>query len=166
MPPKFKIPELRSVVCPYLIVESVESEINFLKDVFDAEVIESVKQPDGFINHGEVRIGDSSVMMGKSNSRFPKTESMIYVYVGNADTAYKKALEAGAQSVMPPEDRFYGNREGGVKDQQGNIWWIAQFLRKVSREEIEKTMNVEKENIILERLKKQGLPGEIITKFE
>ena len=31
--------------------------------------------------------------------------------------------------------------------------------------EIEKAMNIEKENIILERLKKQGFPVEIITKF-
>jgi hypothetical protein len=31
--------------------------------------------------------------------------------------------------------------------------------------ETEKAMNIEKENIILERLKKQGFTGEIITKF-
>ena len=29
----------------------------------------------------------------------------------------------------------------------------------------EKAMIIEKENIILERLKEQGFPGEIITKF-
>jgi hypothetical protein len=36
---------------------------------------------------------------------------------------------------------------------------------KKNDKEIEKAMNIEKERIILERLKKQGFPMEIITKF-
>ena len=43
------------------------------------------------------------------------------------------------------------------------IWGVS--LMKKNDKEIEKMMNVEKENIILERLKKQGFPVEIITKF-
>jgi len=36
---------------------------------------------------------------------------------------------------------------------------------KINDKEIEKAMNIEKEKIILERLKKQGFPMEITTKF-
>lgn len=36
---------------------------------------------------------------------------------------------------------------------------------KKNDKEIEKAMNIEKERIILERLKKQEFPMEIITKF-
>lgn len=133
-------PEGRSAVCPFLMVDSVEKELEFLKKVFGAEVIESVKLPDGFISHAEVKIVDSSIMMGRATPKFPRTSSMVYVYVSDADSVYKKALENKAESIMPPEDRFYGIREGGVKDEQGNTWWIAKFLRKVPQEEIQKAM--------------------------
>ena len=134
------VPEGNSVVSPYLIVESIEKQADFIKKVFGSSLSESAKQPDGQIMHAEVNIGNTTIMLGKSNERFPPAPGMMYVYVKNADDVYKKALNNGAVSLMPPEDRFYGNREGGVKDPQGNTWWIAQFQRKVSPEEIEKGM--------------------------
>ncbi len=33
---------------------------------------------------------------------------------------------------------FYGDRNGGVKDPAGNIWWIATHIEDVSPEEMEK----------------------------
>jgi PhnB protein len=121
-----------------MILNSVEEQLEFFKKVFDAEIKDSVKQSDGLIMHAEIRIGDSSIMMGRANENFPSNQSMVYVYVDDADAAYKKAIEYGAKSLMEPEDRFYGNREGGVMDTQGNTWWIAQFIKDVSAGEIEK----------------------------
>jgi PhnB protein len=123
-------PEGSSVVSPYLIVVSVEEEIEFFRKVFDAELLDSAKQEDGLIIHAEVRIGDSSVMMGRANENFPPVQSVLYIYVENADAVYRKAVEFGGISVMEPEDRIYGNREGGVTDTQGNTFWIAQYLKR------------------------------------
>jgi PhnB protein len=133
-------PEGSSVVSPYLIVKSVEDQLDFLTKVFNAEIADTAKHPDGFIMHAEVKIKDSTIMIGGANEKFPAFQSMIYVYVDDADIVYRKALENGAESVMEPEDRFYGNREGGVKDPQGNTWWIAKFLKRLSKEEIDKAM--------------------------
>jgi PhnB protein len=127
-------PEGTSVVSPYLILKSVEDQIGFLTKVFNAEVVDSVKESEGHIMHSEVRIGGSTIMMGRANEKFPPNQSMIYVYVDDVDSAYRKALESGAKSAAKPEDKFYGNREGGVVDTQGNTWWIAQYMRKVSKE--------------------------------
>jgi uncharacterized glyoxalase superfamily protein PhnB len=38
---------------------------------------------------------------------------------------YRRALDAGAESVSPPRDRSYGERNAGVKDPTGNLWYIA-----------------------------------------
>ena len=43
----------------------------------------------------------------------------------DADAAYQRALDAGATSLEAPVDQFYGDREAGVKDPTGNVWWIA-----------------------------------------
>jgi PhnB protein len=49
------------------------------------------------------------------------------LYVRDVDGAYKRALEAGASSLAPPEDRPYQERAAGLKDSFGNIWYIATY---------------------------------------
>lgn len=46
--------------------------------------------------------------------------SAIYLYVNDTDTTYRRALQAGATSLMEPADQFYGDRNAGVKDPVGN----------------------------------------------
>ncbi len=119
-----------STVCPYLIVASVEKQIEFLKEVFRAEVKgDYISQTDQYITHGEVRIGDTVVMIGRGNSQYPNRVGMNYVYVENADEVYKRAIQCGAASVMEPVDQVYGDRSGGFIDPQGNEWWVGQRLK-------------------------------------
>jgi PhnB protein len=37
---------------------------------------------------------------------------------------------------MPPQDMFYGDRHGGVRDSNGNEWWFATHIEDVSPEEM------------------------------
>lgn len=149
--PNDPAPEGYPTVVPYLMVNSVEKEMEFLKYVFHAEPLEELKQEDGSIMHSEVRIGSAIIMMGKAKDNFPTRESMNYVYVENADEVYVRALKFGATSIMEPGDRFYGNREGGFTDPSGNQWWIAQTLEILPKEEMEKRLSeMQKPEIKLE----------------
>jgi PhnB protein len=51
-----------------------------------------------------------------------------YLYVDDAPAALQKALDAGATLEMKVADMPYGDRQGGVRDPAGNIWWISQRL--------------------------------------
>jgi len=130
------VPEGYHTVTPYLVVEGVPRLIDFLKAAFDAVEIERVPGPDGKISHAEVRIGDSVVMMGEASGEWKPMPTMIYLYVSDADASYKRALDAGATSLMEPMDQFYGDRNGGVKDPCGNQWWVATRKENVSPEEL------------------------------
>jgi uncharacterized glyoxalase superfamily protein PhnB len=129
-------PEGFHTVTPYLIVEGVAGLIDFLKQAFGAEEIERMASPDGGIAHAEVRIGDSIIMMGEPRDEWKPMPGSIYLYVDDTDAAYKRALEAGATSLMEPADQFYGDRNGGVKDPSGNHWWIATHIEDVAPEEM------------------------------
>jgi len=126
-----------SSVCPYLMVESVEKQLDFLMVVFNAEIKEQLKSEDGIIQHGEVTIGDTVIMIGKSRDAWPASVGANYVFVESTDQVYTRAIRYGASSIMEPGDRFYGIREGGVKDAQGNTWWIAQMIEKLSEDEMQ-----------------------------
>lgn len=77
--------------------------------------------------HCELRIGDSMIMMGGGvpAGRMRARPAALHVYVDDADAAYQRALEAGAESLGAPADRPYGERAGFVKDPTGNEWYIA-----------------------------------------
>jgi hypothetical protein len=51
------------------------------------------------------------------------------------------ALEAGATSIMQPTDQFYGDRSASIKDQFGNIWYVATHIEDLSSEELTKRMD-------------------------
>ena len=74
--------------------------------------------------HAEVTIGDSKLMIGGYES-VEEIPTALHLYVPDADAVYQRALEAGATSLEEPVDQFYGDREAGVKDPTGNVWWIA-----------------------------------------
>ena len=59
------------------------------------------------------------------------------MFVGDVDDAYGRALGAGAAALRAPADRFYGNREAGVVDPLGNLWWLAQVVERVPRDELQ-----------------------------
>jgi len=132
------IPDGYHTVTPYLTVQGVPKLIDFLTQAFEAQEIERMTQPDGTIGHAEVRIGDSVVMMGEARDEWKPMPSGIYLYVNDTDAVYKRALQAGATSIMEPADQFYGDRSAGVKDSSGNHWWIATHKEDVPPAELKK----------------------------
>ncbi|MBP2426773.1 VOC family protein [Bradyrhizobium elkanii] len=53
--------------------------------------------------------------------------TFLYVYVENADEAYRRAIAAGAESIEPPADTPYGDRRATVRDSWANVWQIATY---------------------------------------
>jgi uncharacterized glyoxalase superfamily protein PhnB len=130
------IPEGYHTVNPYLTVEGADKFIDFLKQAFGAEEVERFPRPDGKIGHAEVRIGDSIIMLGDAGGECKATSTAIYLYVSDTDDTYKRALNAGAVSLMEPANQFYGDRNANVKDSFGNLWFIATRVENVSPEEL------------------------------
>jgi len=67
-------------------------------------------------------------MVSDAGERFAATRASYYLYVDDADASVARALGAGGTLIMPVADMPYGDRQGGVADAGGNIWWISQRL--------------------------------------
>jgi PhnB protein len=115
-------------VTPYLVAADGEALLRFAKEALGAEETLRSIGPAGGI-HGEVRIGDSMLMIGGGipNREFKGKPNVmaLHVYVEDTDAAYEKALAAGAVSIGAPQDHEYGERGASVKDFAGNFWYIA-----------------------------------------
>ncbi|MCB0725283.1 MAG: VOC family protein [Ignavibacteriae bacterium] len=132
------IPGYYQRVIPYLIVKGASDLMEFLKTTFNAEETERITIPDGTVAHGEVKIGDSTIMLSEATEKYKENPTMLYIYIEDVDSTYKKALDAGATSIQEPWNEYYGDRICMVKDASGNSWAIASHIEDVPPDEMQK----------------------------
>jgi PhnB protein len=140
------IPQGYHTITPSLVVREAEKAIEFYKKALGADETLRMPGPDGRIMHAELRIGDSMIMlsdeMPSMGSKSPKayggTPVGFYVYVENVDAAWKRAVDVGANPVMPLADMFWGDRTGCLEDPFGHRWWLSQHVADPTPEEIRK----------------------------
>ena len=117
-----KIPAQYTRLMPYLIIPDAAGFIIFMKEVFGAEEQRIVPRSEGVIMHGELRIGDAVIMLADVTPEFIARPAGIFIYVDDVADTYKKAIAAGAVSLMEPVQMPYGFT-CGFKDRFGNDWW-------------------------------------------
>ena len=132
------IPEGYHTITPYLSVKDARGFMDFLTKALGAEEIYTSHTEDGNVMHAEIKIGDSMMMISEAGEKNPATNGNFYLYVTDTDAAYKKAVGAGAISIMEPADQFYGDRTAGVKDSFGYNWWFGTHVEDVSPEEMDR----------------------------
>ena len=129
-----------------LIVKDGRKAIDFYKRVFGATETMFMADSDGNLMHAEIRIGDSTVMVGEERPEWHNhsPESLggspvvLHLYVEDVDEVAEKAVDGGAEILFPVEDHFYGDRAGRLKDPFGHVWMVSTHKEDVSAEEMER----------------------------
>jgi len=140
---KASVPAGYNMVNPYLTVGDVPVLVEFLQQAFGGVVTRQISQPDGRIEHAEVQVGDSLLMIGP-----PRVESLMrshdahrpgtfYVFAADVDAVYTRAMTCGASAWQAPASTFYGDRVAAVTDTNGNVWWIATRGKPLGPEELQ-----------------------------
>jgi uncharacterized glyoxalase superfamily protein PhnB len=121
-----KIPSSHNRLMPYIIIPNGYKLIEFMKNVFGATEQAIIPRSEGEIMHGELRIGEAVIMFADKTEQIAARPAGIFIYVANTDDTFKKAIEAGCQSLMEPVQQPYGYT-CGFHDPFGNDWWPVQF---------------------------------------
>jgi PhnB protein len=127
-------------ITPFIIHAQAPELIDFIRKTFGAEELKR-KTGEAIGFYSEVRIGDSVIMIGGgAAARWGNLPSALHVYVDDCDAAYRRALDAGAVTLMgelgQPADRPYGERSAFVQDAFGNYWYIATRLESSGAQDI------------------------------
>lgn len=112
------VPEGWHTVTPRLVAHDAKALVSFVTYVFEAVGDYAEARP------SILRIGDSNLMISEAGERAP-ARAFLYVYVSNADSIHRRALERGARSIERPFDTPYGDRRCMFEDQWGNTWQAA-----------------------------------------
>jgi uncharacterized glyoxalase superfamily protein PhnB len=122
------VPPGFTTLFPYLFVDGARAYLDFLVTGLGGEIVEVHDRPDGLVANAQVRFGDTMIMVSEAGRGFGATHGTYYLYVEDADAAMARGLAAGGAVAMEVDDRDYGDRQGGLRDPAGNIWWISQRL--------------------------------------
>ena len=139
------IPEGQHSITPYLAINDAAKAIEFYKKAFGAVEMFRLDAPGGRVGHAELKIGDSSVMLGdpcvmegglSASQKLAGAAVGLHLYVEDCDKVYAQALAAGATQVYEVKDQFYGDRSGTLKDPFGNMWFVSTHKEDLTPEEI------------------------------
>ena len=129
-------------ITPTLTLDDAAKTIDWYKRALGAEEISRSAGPDGKIMHAELRLGDSRVMVNdvmmemKGPKAFGGSPASLWLFVDDSDTAFKRAVDAGARVIQPLDDWFWGDRGGAITDPAGYTWWIATRKEDLTRDEM------------------------------
>jgi PhnB protein len=134
------------LVIPYLIVNGAARAFEFYAQAFGAVEVLRLTEPGGRVGHGEIRIGESRVMLA---DEYPEhgilgpaarggTTVTLNLSVADADAVVERAVAAGAKLLKTVADQFYGERSGQVEDPFGHVWQVATTTEQISAEEMQR----------------------------
>src|ERR1041385_6182555 len=119
------IPEGFRSLTQYLIVDDAAGFLKFLEQAFGARERFLMRDGGGVIRHAEAQLGESVIEFAEAGGEWKAMPAGLHYYVKDCDEVYARALKAGGSSLYQPTGRDYGDREAGVRDPGGNLWFIA-----------------------------------------
>src|SRR2546427_8988879 len=142
------IPKGYHTITPFMTVRDAARAIEFYKQAFGAVDKGAMKGPDAKILHAELVIGDSVIMLSDEFPEFGALSPLstggtgmgLHIYVEDVDSAFDRALKAGASVEMPVGDMFWGDRYGKLRDPFGHKWSIATHIADLSMDEMKRGM--------------------------
>jgi len=130
----------------YLRARSAQRAVDFYKQVFGATEKFRLVEPGGRIGHIELELGGTTLMLSDEFPEFgihapdPDAPSsfVIHLHVDDADAMIEQAVAAGARLLRAPQDHFYGERSGTLRDPFGYDWLIGHSLEEMEPEEMQR----------------------------
>jgi len=131
---------------PYLCVKNATEAIAFYAKAFGGREKFRLTEPSGRIGHAEIDFDGLTLMLSdefpeygiESATTIGSTPVTIHLHVDDADDVIQQAVAAGATLERPPQDQFYGERSGCVRDPFGHRWNIGHHIEDVSPEEMQR----------------------------
>jgi uncharacterized glyoxalase superfamily protein PhnB len=131
------VPERFHAITPQLAVRDADAAIEFYRRAFDACLLVRHVHESGRVQHAELAIGDSLILvhddfsdLGGPAAPCPgRTGVTIHLYVPDADVVFRQALDAGAVSLIPVADQPWGDRYGILQDPYAHRWSIGTSQR-------------------------------------
>jgi uncharacterized glyoxalase superfamily protein PhnB len=128
----------RPSIYPTLLYADAKAAIQQLTEAFGFTELSVYESEDGSVMHAELVQGNGAVMLGSKGHGGVFDTAMkdagpggVYVVVDDVDSHHRRAVEHGAEILMPPTDQDYGSRDYMARDAEGNIWSFGTYAPEI-----------------------------------
>ncbi|MEU6380563.1 VOC family protein [Streptomyces sp. NPDC046909] len=128
----------RPSIYPTLLYADAKAAIRQLTEAFGFSELAVFEGEDGSVQHAELVQGNGAVMLGSKGRGGAFDAAMkdagttgVYVVVDDVDAHHRRAVERGAEILMPPTDQEYGARDYMARDLEGNIWSFGTYAPEI-----------------------------------
>ena len=130
----------------YLCVPHADTAVAFYRDVFGAQETMRLVDNGARVGHVELALAGTTLMLCEPYPEYDivaphaaaPSSVTLHVHVDDADAVIARALESGAQLLMPARDQFYGERSGVVRDPAGHRWNIGHSIEELDAQEMQR----------------------------
>lgn len=125
-------PDVKGGLVPYLTVDGAMKAAAFYERAFGATIAAAHPVDDqGRTMHVHLHVNGSSLMLSDAFPEHghplrPHQGCSLMLLVDDIDARFARAVEAGAEALMPPAEMFWGDRYGQLRDPFGVTWAMNQ----------------------------------------
>jgi PhnB protein len=130
-------------ISPRLVVQDGAAAIDFYTSTIGAIELHRFADPSGRIVDAQLQLGDDVFSLTEEQDgvnvspvSLGGSPLLLTLTVDDADASGAAMEQAGAQVVFPIDDRFYGRREGRLRDPFGHLWIVSQVIESLTDEQI------------------------------
>ena len=130
---------MSNCIIPTLKYDDASIAIEWLCEAFGFEKHLIIADDSGVIEHAQLVFNGDMIMLGSARNTefdsFQKTPHALggigtqspYIIIDDVDAHYHRALSAGAEIVLAPEDQDYGGRLYSCRDLEGHLWNFGSY---------------------------------------
>ncbi|WP_030248758.1 MULTISPECIES: VOC family protein [unclassified Streptomyces] len=129
----------RPSIYPTLLYADAKAAIRQLTEAFGFTELSVFEGEDGAVMHAELAQGNGAVMVGSKGTGSVFDRAMkgagttgVYVVVDDVDAHHRRAVDQGAEILMPPTDQEYGSRDYMARDLEGNVWSFGTYAPEMT----------------------------------
>lgn len=138
-----------SSLVPRLVVTDPDSAARFYVDALGAEVLSRYTMPDGTVVNIDLAIGGASASLTAEVEEWGLvgplavggSPVLLRLTVADARQLRDRMVAAGADEVVPVEDRPYGRCEGRIRDPYGHLWIVSHVTEDLAPDEIARRLD-------------------------
>lgn len=145
---------MKTCLTPRLVVRDAASAIDFYCETLGARELERFHDPtvEGIIVHSVLEFPDGAQISVVDEHRewgnvaprsLDASPMLLTMDVDDPDAVAARMVEDGAALVLPIKDRFYGHREGRVRDPFGHMWILSKVIERLDPEEIQRRLDAQ-----------------------
>jgi PhnB protein len=138
----------RNAIVPHIYVDGASEAIAFYKRAFGAVELLRIAHPNGKILHAEISICDSVLMIGDpDHTLYGEPQALgsctasLHLFLDDNEAFLRHAVEAGAETVQPLTEMFYGASSASVRDPFGHVWVLLSWKEDLDPAEMERRGN-------------------------